>query len=270
MSNKIPMTNFGNWKLEIGNFFLDTLFPISCLVCGRADVWVCDNCLEHIPLRNSQVCPICEKNITPHGETCFPCKDKYSIDGLLLSSFYSKETIAKMVHLYKYRFAEDLHVPLGKLLIKAILQTEITLPDYIIPIPLHPRRLRWRGFNQAKLLADYVSANITPGLPILVLDNLLIRQKYTHPQMQIKNYAQRQKNMANAFAINKGNKSLIAGKNILLVDDISTTGSTLFECAKILKQSGAQSVFGVVIARQEFKKKTAEKSDTKISFFPHW
>ncbi|MBA4319189.1 MAG: hypothetical protein C0412_12380 [Flavobacterium sp.] len=176
-----------------------------------------------------------------------------------------------MVHLYKYRFAEDLHVPLGKLLIKAILQAEIPIPDYIIPIPLHPRRLRWRGFNQAQLLAEYLGANLTPGLPIPFLNNLLLRQKYTHPQMEIKNYSQRQKNMANAFALNKENESLITGKNVLLVDDIATTGSTLFECARILKMAGAQSVFGVVIARQEFKKKeAAAKLDSKISFFPHW
>ena len=254
---------------KIKNFALDILFPISCLVCGKEDVWICDECLERIPLRATQVCPQCEKNITPQGQICFPCRDKYSIDGLLLTSFYSKEVIAKMVHLYKYRFAEDLHIPLGKLMIKAILQAEIPLPDYIIPIPLHPRRLRWRGFNQAQLLADYLSANLTPGLPIPVSNNVLFRQKYTHPQMQIKNYAQRQKNMAEAFAIDKKNKKMIAGKNILLVDDIATTGSTLFECARILKKAGAASVFGIVIARQEFKKKPIKKSDTKISFFPH-
>lgn len=236
-------------------FILDTLFPISCLVCGKADVWICDDCLEQVPLRNNQVCPICEKNITPRGQTCFPCKNKYSIDGLLLSSFYSKEIVAKMVHLYKYRFAENLHIPLGKLMIRAILQAEIPLPEYIIPIPLHSRRLRWRGFNQAELLAKYLGENLTPGLSIPVLNDILIRQKYTSPQMQIKNYAQRRKNMTDAFAINKENKKLIVGKNILLVDDIATTGSTLFECAKVLKKAGTQSVFGVVIARQEFKKK---------------
>lgn len=191
-----------------------------------------------------------------------------------------------MVHLYKYRFVEDLHISLGKLMIRAILQAEIPLPDFIVPVPLHKKRLRWRGFNQAQLLADYLSINLTPGFPIPVLNNFLLRQKNTHSQMEIKNYTQRQKNMEGAFAIHpiksgeagaklfnrvsKENKNLISGKNILLVDDISTTGSTLFECAKVLKTAGAQSVFGVVIARQEFKKKeTTAEVKADISFFPH-
>lgn len=275
MSNKIPITNLGNWKLEIRNFLLDTLFPISCLTCGQDGVWLCDGCLEKIPLRREQVCPLCEKNITPQGQSCFACRRKYAIDGLLVSCSYQQDPISHLVHLYKYRFAEDLHQPLGQLMLKAIYNSELAIPDLVIPVPLHKKRLRWRGFNQAALLAGYLSENIAPGFPVPVLNNFLVRQKNTHPQMEIKNYSQRQKNIHDAFAINKkqlsschpelvsGSKKIpgqarndkyITGKNILLVDDVATTGSTLFECARILKKAGAASVFGIVIARQEFKK----------------
>lgn len=234
---------------------LDTLFPISCLSCGKDGVWLCDECLEKIPLRNEQVCPVCEKAITPEGRTCFECRKKDSIDGLLVSFSYQQEPIAHLIHLYKYRFAEDLHISLGKLLLKSIYNSGLAIPDLIIPVPLHKKRLRWRGFNQAGLLAKYLSENMAPGFPVPVLDNFLIRRKNTTSQMKIKNYSQRRKNMQDAFVLESKNKPQIAGKNILLVDDVATTGSTLFECARVLKKAGAASVFGLVIARQEFKRK---------------
>lgn len=239
---------------DIQKFVLDTLFPINCLSCQKDGIWLCDECLEMIPLRSEQVCPLCEKNITPLGQTCFECRKKYSIDGLLVSFSYQQDPIAKLIHLYKYRFAEDLHVPLGKLLLRAIYNSELAIPELIIHVPLHPKRLRWRGFNQAELLAKYLGENMTPGFILPVLSDVLVRQKNTHPQMEIKNFSQRQKNIQDAFALNAKNKSAITDKNILLVDDVATTGSTLFECARILKKAGAASVFGIVVARQEFKR----------------
>lgn len=134
---------------------LDTLFPISCLSCGKTDVWLCKNCLNKISQKNNQVCPYCEKMITPNGYTCFACKKKYSLDGLLVASSYKDRVISKAIHLYKYRFAEELSSPLGDIIIKSIKNSELPLPDIIIPVPLHPRRLRWRGFNQSELLAKH-------------------------------------------------------------------------------------------------------------------
>jgi len=231
-------------------FILDTLFPISCLSCGEPEKWICENCLEKIPLKREQVCPICEKAITPNGRVCFKCKKKYSLDGLLVAASYKNKLVAGAAHYYKYRFIEDLKIPLGKLLTQALVNSELPLPDLIIPVPLHQRRLRWRGFNQAGLLAKYLGFNLTPGFKIATPDNFLLRQRYTPPQMKIKNYAWRIKNMRDAFKINPDKKKKIKGKRILLVDDIATTGSTLFECAKVLKKSGAQEVFGIVLARQ--------------------
>ncbi len=189
--------------------------------------------------------------------------------------------------MYKYRFIEDLAVPLGKVLIQAMLNSQIPIPDLIIPVPLHKRRLRWRGFNQAELLANYLGENLAPGFEIPVFSGLLVRKKYTHPQMEIKNYFRRKKNIENAFQINEvfpptvckscdrkkyklskntkvdincysnlcqPSKNLLKGKTVLLVDDIATTGATIFECAKTLKQNGAKYIFAVVIARQEYSR----------------
>ncbi|MFA5994800.1 MAG: phosphoribosyltransferase family protein, partial [Parcubacteria group bacterium] len=127
----------------------------------------------------------------------------------------------------------------------------------LVPVPLHPRRLRWRGFNQSALLAEYVGKNLTTGFEIPNHPNLLQRKRYTPPQMKIKKYAQRIANLQQAFSLRKtaatDMPNSLQGKTILLVDDVATTGTTLFECAKVLKAGGAKKVFAVVIARQEIK-----------------
>ncbi len=246
---------------KIKKFVLDALFPISCLVCGRKDIWICDKCLEKIEILPFQVCPYCEEIVTPLGGICPPCRATFlknnqiiPLDNLIVSARYKENQLSRLVHLFKYNFVRDLSAPLAKIIIKASLKNNLALPDIIFPVPLHPRRCRWRGFNQAELLADYISQNLTPGFSIPVVSDLLIRRKYTRPQMKIKNYQQRKSNTRNAFAIGKNKKSeIIRGKKILLLDDICTTGSTLIECARILKQNGAQKVTGAVIARQEIK-----------------
>ncbi|MFA6048074.1 MAG: ComF family protein [Parcubacteria group bacterium] len=242
---------------SIKKLFLDTLFPISCLSCNKDDEWFCHKCLEKIKLLSEQVCPYCEKIITDAGQICVHCKEKFlsknaiiPLDNLIIATSYRENIVSRLVHTYKYNFVSDLSVPLGKIIIKSILKNNLPLPDLIIPVPLHRRRLRWRGFNQSELLARYLSENLTPGMSIPISDNIIIRNHYTKPQMKIKNYQERQKNLQNAFSFSK-TFTFLTSLNILLVDDIATTGSTLFECGKILKKHGAKKVFGIVIARQE-------------------
>jgi len=232
-----------------------------------------------------QVCPRCEKIIIESGKLCQNCKRTlreerdFFLDTLIAATKYKENNLSKIIHLYKYNFIRDLSVPLGKILVKAFLDNNLPLPDFIVPVPLHSRRLRWRGFNQSELLADYVSQNLTPGLEIPVLKDILIRKKHTPPQMKVKKYAERRKNIQDAFEINiKCHPELVSGSNkpkkldsgseagmttgdllkkktILLVDDIATTGATLNECARILKSAGAKKVFALVLARQEMSKK---------------
>lgn len=244
---------------RLKNLILDTLFPIACFSCGKSGELLCKNCFTKIILKTEQVCPLCEKRITPDGRVCFGCQGHSMLDALLTATTYGNEIIPPVVHNFKYRFMEGLHIPLGKILVKAFTNSQLSLPGLIIPVPLHRRRLRYRGFNQAELLAQYLGANLTPGFSIPIDNNLIVRQRYTSPQMKIKNYHQRKKNLENAFVINKDFKSkvsqLLEGKSLLLVDDIATTGATLFECAKVLKSAGAREVFAIVIARQEIEKK---------------
>lgn len=228
------------------------MFPKKCLLCEKEGFWLCPLCEEKIAYIDFQVCPVCEKYNTPMGMPCEKCKRETALSGLITAAKYQKENLAKLVHNFKYNFVKDIGEDLGKIMLKGATINKLPLPDVIIPVPLHSRRLRWRGFNQAQILAEYLSKNITPGFSLSVSSNNLIRKKYTSSQMQIKKYQERQKNLQNAFAVK--DPAEYKNKIIWLIDDISTTGSTLFECAKILKQAKAKKIFALVLARQEIKK----------------
>lgn len=212
---------------------------------------MCSQCLDNIPLLDFQVCPKCEKTITQGGVPCLKCKEGYPLDALVVSARYKDHAMEKIIHTYKYRTAKEIASTLGSLMTRAYLKQTLPLPNIILPVPLHPRRLRWRGFNQSYLLGKYLGLNLTAGMPIPVYANILMRIRYTSPQMKIKNYSKRKENIINAFSI-KLNEN-IKDKKILLVDDVATTGATLLECAKILKRHGAKKIYAIVIARQEIK-----------------
>jgi competence protein ComFC len=245
---------------KIKTFILDILFPISCLSCGVDDVWLCEKCLQKMQAFSFQVCPKCEKFITDSGYLCQTCKRStlknkdFFLDALLVAARYKENNLSKIIHFYKYNLLQDLHIPLGKVMTKAFLDNAITLPDLIIPVPLHKRRERWRGFNQSKLLANYVSESLTPGLVIPVFNAVLIRKIHNLPQMKVRKYSERKENIKNIFSTS--DSSAIKNKRILLVDDVATTGATLNECAKVLKLAGVKKVFAAVLARQEISKKS--------------
>lgn len=234
---------------KIGTGTLDALFPISCLGCGAPEKFLCETCLKVFPLRLKQRCPTCLKATTPRGEVCFACLGKNSLDGLFAASHYRDALVSESVHTYKYRFIPALAKPLGTWLAEKIIETDLPLPDIYIPVPLHSRRLRFRGFNQSEFLADVLSEKLTPELDLPVLKNCLIRARYTKPQMKTISREERLGNLKDAFVIAKENAKIIRGKNVWLVDDVATTGITMEECASVLKKHKAKSVFGIVLAR---------------------
>jgi ComF family protein len=157
--------------------------------------------------------------------------------------------VAKAIHTYKYRFIATLAQPLGTWLANRVSEIDLPLPDLYIPVPLHPRRLRFRGFNQSALLAQALADTLTPGSVLPVLQDHLIRTRFTKPQMKTSSREERLGNLKNAFAISETSTASIHGKAVWLIDDIATTGTTLEECARALKAAGAKSVFGIVLAR---------------------
>lgn len=141
---------------------------------------------------------------------------------------------------------------MGKLLYEGIIQLE-SFESFIrnknviiIPVPLHPQREKRRGYNQAELLGRELSIRLN----IKIAPRMLERSVKTKPQFELKK-EERGKNIFGAFSVNLKFQKTLKGRRIILVDDISTTGSTLRECAKILKKSGAEKVLGITLAHEE-------------------
>lgn len=234
---------------KIGISFLDMLFPLFCLGCGTHGKYLCDNCLEIFPRRLKQRCPACLKKTTPRGETCFDCSHKNALDGLFAASLYRSPLVSISIHAFKYSFIPSLAKPLGQWLAERVLEIGLPLPDYFMSVPLHSKRLRFRGFNQSELLTTAFIDTLTPGFEMIFLKNSLLRTRYTKPQMKTRTKDERLRNLTDAFTVTKESLPLIWGKSIWLIDDVSTTGTTLEECALVLKNAGAKSVFGIVLAR---------------------
>lgn len=232
-----------NFYQKLKKFILDVLFPIKCLGCQKEGEWICQDCFANIKLIKHPVCPICEKPFFL-GKTCPGCQKRTKLDGLLVAASYKDKILKQAIHIYKYRFIKDLSEPLSRILIKYLQELPFNLSQLVIvPVPLHRRRLRWRGFNQAQLLSQEVASYFNCPLS----DDVLIRQRHSKPQMKIKDKDLRRENIKRAFICPEPGE--IKDKRILLVDDVCTTASTLKECARTLKRAGAKEIWGLVLAR---------------------
>ncbi len=228
-------------KLEkIKKLFLDFIFPIECLGCGKENVWLCQDCLSSIPFKTEQSCLFCRKP-NESGLTCRNCSEKFFLDGCLSAGNYSNQLLAKIIKTCKYNFARDLIPFIGNFIISflgepMVKKFNITEEVFFLPIPLHKKRLNWRGFNQAEILTDAllkkINAQTLPGL---------IRIKNNSPQAKLSE-EKRKKNITGCFS---WQGSPLEGKILILVDDVATTGATLNEAAKILKKYGAKKVFAI-------------------------
>lgn len=243
---------------KIINWVLDILFPKICLSCHQEGFYVCPQCFTKIPILKSFHCHLCGKR-SPNGKTCPKCKAKSGskLTGLLIASDWNNLLLRQMIYEYKYRSIKDLALPLSHLSIIFLNQSgfftqhlPLNITSYIlIPVPLHKRRLAWRGFNQAELIANQI--NIYLKIPII--KDSVIRSRHTPPQMDITEKSERIKNVSNAFQLNPAfkinNENQIKNKIVILIDDICTTGSTLNECAKVIKPLKPKEIWGLVLAK---------------------
>jgi ComF family protein len=178
------------------------------------------------------------------------CRTAYGIDGIISSIAY-KGIVKKLLYQFKYKpYLSDLKTILGKLFYEGLIQQEafekfVSKENVVITaVPLHKSRERSRGYNQSELLAKELSISLK-----IPYHKLLIREKQTKPQFELKK-EERKKNILGAFSINDKLIKNHKIANVILVDDITTTGATLRECAKILKQSGVSKVLGVTLAHE--------------------
>jgi len=230
------------------NYLLDIFFPRFCFGCGKEGTYLCQDCQSCLEVIEDNFC-LCENpKRLPESGKCGSCQRK-KLDGLFFAVSYQNKIVKKLIQEFKYEpFIKDLAEPLTNLIINHILllneENRFRKGDVLIPIPLSKRKLKSRGFNQAEEIAKELSKE----LKIPVVADCLIKTKENLPQMELSG-KERIENIKGVFEIR--NKEKIQNKKILLVDDVYTTGATMEECAKILKQAGAKEVWGVVIAREK-------------------
>jgi ComF family protein len=218
---------------------LDLLFPQWCVGCGREGNYICDGCRESLSRILPPVCPHCGKPQSD-GILCPACEEgNPGIDGIR-SPFVFDGVIRRAIHELKYRNLRALAVPLAGLLYDYLQENSVP-GEVLVPVPLHRKRLRERGYNQSALLARELGK--LTGMP--VIGDYLIRQQHTTPQARTASIGERRQNVANAFACANGK---LRERKVILIDDVTTSGNTLNACAISLKESGVTSVWGLVMA----------------------
>lgn len=230
---------------------LDVLFPPVCHLCREiipdaGELHLCIDCQQGIIPVASPRCTCCGTPFVSSEQDdhlCGNCSITAPHFAAARASHRFEGGIQELVHRFKYGKRVQLRRPLA-LLMMAQLSDQVRQwsPELIIPVPLHDSRLRWRGFNQALLVGELLASN----WQILLERDILRRERKTLEQTTLTG-AERMKNVRGAFAV--ADSTVIRGKRVLLVDDVYTTGSTVGECARVLKKNGAEGVYVVTAAR---------------------
>ncbi len=218
----------------------DLLFPRRCPVCDRpvkpAGALICGACEGVLRTVRDPVCMKCGKELTDGGqEYCFDCARKRHLydRGISLYRYGSvRQTIYRFKYAGRREYAAYLGGEMARYMGRQILAWR---PDALVPVPLHPKRLKSRGYNQALLLAKELGRQL--GIP--VPENWLVRIRNTRPQ-KLLDGKQRQNNLKNAFKIGQNDVKLNV---IVVIDDIYTTGSTMDEIAAVCRQNGVRKVY---------------------------
>jgi ComF family protein len=237
--------------------FIDLIYPPRCSICEKF-LWknrakkdqkallFCELCFHGFSEITSPLCPICGRPFASdvdEDHLCENCLRKRPYYDAMRAPYLYEGGIMTAIHQFKYARKSHLAKSLGFLLSYfARKWLEKTDGILIMPVPLHPRKLRERNFNQSLLLARSAAHLLGAELDFLSLRRI----KYTQPQTGLKSN-ERRKNVRGAFEVL--NRNVVKGRSVLLVDDVTTTGSTLNECARTLRRAGARKVFCLTLAR---------------------
>lgn len=203
---------------------LDLIFPKKCLECGKEGKYICD---------------ICHSRVAPCG-----------INGSNYSVFKYEGVIRKAIISLKYKFAYDLADELTAVCANKLYPVPFTLNPILVPIPLYKSRQNWRGFNQSELIGE----KLAKRMGWKFVPDLLIRNKNTTPQVGLKG-SSRRNNLSNVFEVTSNYTlypkpySKAGSHTLVLFDDVFTTGSTINEAKKVLKEAGFNSIKSLTIAR---------------------
>jgi ComF family protein len=224
---------------------LNLLFPPRCAGCGAVGAFLCLRCLASVPFVNSRTCLFCHRPQV-NGAACYDCRQQPSALVAAAALCYYAPPVEAAIKRLKYKGGQVVAPTLAALVANHRLPTWLR-PDaatLLLPVPLHPARERERGFNQAALLAAALAPHL--DLPCDPHPAYLRRVRRTRPQVGL-NHEQRRENVAGAFACDL--VPAIHDAHIVLVDDVYTTGATMQDCARALREAGAARVYAFTIAR---------------------
>jgi len=230
---------------------LDYLFPPYCLLCESRYIYqggcfICKSCVDSISFITHPFCSRCGKPFLTQSDRdhlCGNCLTHGSYFTIVRALGTYEGSLRKIIHLLKYKQKFAIEKILTLLLdVYQNIDINFCSYDFFVPVPLHRSRLRQRGFNQAVVLGNVLRRKYNMPLQRLALQ----RTVATLPQVRLQG-KERMKNVRNAFKIRDA--ALVQKKSILLLDDVYTTGATMNECARVLRDAGALRVDGFVVAR---------------------
>lgn len=214
--------------MPVTNLIKELLFPKFCVGCGRWFTFLCESCFEQVEFFTLPQTP----QLNP-----------LYLDQLIAATYF-QPPISHLIKVMKYQHVKEIGLTCGRLLYET---TNFPSPTFITAVPLHPQRKQERGFNQAEVIGQELARLM--NLPYF---NLLKRIKSVPHQASIEDKVKRKTNVSNIFAVNNlANWPTLDNHrptSVLIVDDVTTTGATLNECAKVLKENGIQKVYGLTVA----------------------
>lgn len=223
--------------------FLNLIFPSKCLGCGKnleSNSVICEECLSKVRVNQTLFCGRCLARLPETKKIChrdFP----YTLGA---AASYGDETVKKLIHALKFQYLKAAAEPLGNLLVSYVEPLKLNIKNFtVVPLPLSSRRLKERGFNQSELIAKIFTSRFR--LPLET--NCLVRSRNSKPQSETKTLEERLKNVRECFGIKK--PEAISGKNVILMDDVVTSGATLYEAANALKSAGVRKIVALTVAK---------------------
>jgi ComF family protein len=220
---------------------LDLFFPQWCINCGREGDYICESCRQLLLVITPPICPRCGRPQS-EGIICRDCRDdSLEIEGIR-SPFIFDGVIRLAIHELKYRNLRALVPQLAGLLHDYLVNNPIA-GEVIVPVPIHPKRERERGYNQSALIARELGR--LSGLPAVT--DCLVRRNNAPPQARSASVRERIKNVTDAFTCID---ERMGDRQVIVTDDVATSGATLNACARALKATGARTVWGLTIARE--------------------
>ena len=233
--------------INLSRVVLDFVYPPVCLICKEVireelsqnfKASVCSDCWDNLEIEEKQFCPECKVELeNSQLHNCSAYLNKVYALGVFDENFQA------LIHQFKYKGKISVGKRLGQRLAEELRRQNLSDFIYLIPVPLHPARKRERGFNQSEILCEALARDLNLQFP----QNILSRIKNTKDQTKL-SIEERKQNVAGAFQVNDKQK-ILHDKKIILVDDVITTGATLNECARVLKQAGAKEILGITIAK---------------------